>query len=149
MLERALLVIAGVGVLVLATAAVRTLVAARTRGVLARLRATEAASAGGGRLVYFTTSSCVVCRYQQEPALEALLSDLPEVSLERHDAIEERELAERYGVLSVPTIAVYDRTGSLVTVNRGFTPASVLRAQLEGAKLYSRAASRRPAARVR
>ena len=137
MLERALLVATAVGLLLLAAVAVRALVAARNRGVLARLRSTEAASAGGGRLVYFTTSSCVVCRYQQEPAIKALLNELPGVSLERHDAIEERELAGRYGVLSVPTIAVYDRTGRLVTVNRGFTPASVLRAQVEGGSAVS------------
>jgi thiol-disulfide isomerase/thioredoxin len=82
--------------------------------------------------VYFTTKTCVVCKAQQEPALAALQRHAADVRVERHDAIEERELADEYGVLSVPTTAVYDRDGRLVTVNRGFTPAAVLLAQIEG-----------------
>jgi len=84
------------------------------------------------RLVYFTTSTCIVCRAQQEPAIEALREHLPELLLERHDAIEERALASDYGVLSVPTTAVYDRSGALVTINRGFAPAAILLGQIEG-----------------
>ena len=35
-------------------------------------------------------------------------------------------------MLSVPTTAVYDASGELVTVNRGFAPAALLLSQLRG-----------------
>lgn len=84
------------------------------------------------RIVYFTTQSCVVCKAQQEPAIAALLARRGDVVIERYDAVAEREVADEYGVLSVPTTAVYDASGRLVTVNRGFAPASVLLAQVSG-----------------
>lgn len=62
-------------------------------------------------------------------ALHARVADLV---IEQHDAVAEPALAHQYGVLSVPTTAVYDRAGRLVTINRGFTPAAVLHAQVEG-----------------
>lgn len=108
---------------------------ARNARIEARLR--QASPLGEGapgapRVVYFTTQTCVVCKAQQEPAIAALQQHVPDLLVQRHDAVEERALADEYGVLSVPTTAVYDRGGSLVTVNRGFTPAAVLLAQVEG-----------------
>ena len=134
MLERTLIAVALLvlvfGGLVLA----RRGLARRDRRIVARLNEGRPAleSPAAPRLVYFTTSTCVVCRVQQEPAIEALREHLPELVLERHDAIEERALASEYGVLSVPTTAVYDRSGALVTINRGFAPAAVLLGQIEG-----------------
>lgn len=84
------------------------------------------------RIVYFTTRSCLVCKTQQEPAIERLIEEVPEVVVEQYDAVEESALAKEYGVLLVPTTAVYDRTGALVAVNRGFAPAVRLRAQVDG-----------------
>ncbi|MDO9444773.1 MAG: thioredoxin family protein, partial [Dehalococcoidia bacterium] len=62
----------------------------------------------------------------------ALAERVPDLRIDRHDAVAATELAKEYGVLSVPTTAVYDRSGALVTINRGFTPAAVLLAQVEG-----------------
>jgi thiol-disulfide isomerase/thioredoxin len=87
---------------------------------------------GAPRIVYFTTRTCVVCKAQQEPAMDALRARVDDLVLERHDAVVDSALASEYGVLSVPTTAVYDRAGRLVTINRGFTPAAVLLAQIEG-----------------
>jgi hypothetical protein len=64
--------------------------------------------------------------------LRALSERRPDLVIERHDAIEDRELASQFSVLSVPTTAVYDGSGALVSINRGFTPAAVLLAQIEG-----------------
>jgi thiol-disulfide isomerase/thioredoxin len=138
MTERLLLAL----VLIAAFAAVIALARAwlrwRDRRIVERLRAQQReappASAGEARprIVYFTTESCAVCKAQQEPALERVQERLPDLYLERFDAVRERDLASQYGVLSVPTTAVYDRSGELVTINRGFTPASVLLAQLDG-----------------
>ena len=97
--------------------------------------ATDESATGIPRIVYFTTTSCVVCRAQQQPAIEELLDKLPELEIDKYDAVHERELADRYGVLSVPTTAVYDRDGELVSINRGFAPAAVLYAQATGAEV--------------
>ena len=126
------LVAGGMLALALARAALRY----RDRRIVERLRAAGAEHAPedglAPRVVYFTTQTCVVCRVQQEPAIERLRSHIQDLHLERHDAVADGELASEYGVLSVPTTAVYDRAGRLVTINRGFVPAAVLFAQIEG-----------------
>lgn len=134
MLERLAVAAALVALFLLAVALGRRWYAWRNDRIEARLRASAPTveAVGAPRIVYFTTQTCVVCKAQQEPALAALLRHTDEVQVERHDAIENRALADEYGVLSVPTTAVYDRSGQLVTVNRGFTPAAVLLAQIEG-----------------
>ncbi|MEZ4501197.1 MAG: thioredoxin family protein [Dehalococcoidia bacterium] len=135
MVERALVAVALLALVFGGLVLARRWLAWRDRRLVARMNeAQPAIEAEGGppRLVYFTTTTCVVCRLQQEPAIEALREHLPELVLERYDAIEARALASEYGVLSVPTTAVYDRTGALVTINRGFAPAAVLLGQIEG-----------------
>ena len=143
MLDRlfiAVIVILGVA---LAMSAVRLALRLRDRRIIDRLRdqpivdrLREALSSevavGAPRIVYFTTTSCVVCRMQQEPAIERLLEELPELVLEKHDAVAETNLADKYGVLSVPTTAVYDRSGELVAINRGFAPVAQLYSQATG-----------------
>jgi thiol-disulfide isomerase/thioredoxin len=133
-LER--LIIAGLVVAGIAAAmwAVRLALRSRDRRVLERLRESSDGTGEPGvpRIVYFTTTSCVVCRLQQEPAIERLQAELPEIVVEQHDAVAERELADEYGILSVPTTAVYDRDGELVVINRGFAPVAQLYAQATG-----------------
>lgn len=134
MLERliiAAIVVAGVALAIAATKAGLHL---RDRRIVDRLRESQPTEGGSGvpRIVYFTTTSCVVCRMQQEPAMEHLKHELPEVVIEQHDAIAEAELVSEFGVLSVPTTAVYDREGALVAINRGFTPMAQLYAQATG-----------------
>ncbi len=132
MIERTLIALALIALLIAGLAAARALLRRRDRRLVSRLRASEGTAPAAPRVVYFTTSSCVVCRAQQQPALAALERELPELVLERHDAVAERALAKQYGVITVPTTAVYDRNGQLVTINRGFTPATVLYSQIEG-----------------
>lgn len=138
MLERALIALAIVAALLAALWLGRRLLAAADARTLRRLRAITRASAdasAGARLVYFTTTTCVVCRVQQEPALAALRAHMPQLRIEQHDAVAEPALAAEYAVRSVPTIAVYGRDGALVTIHRGFVPAAVLRSELEGTPL--------------
>lgn len=133
MIERLIIAAALLALFVVALALARRWFEARNARIEANLRAeVEPGSADAPRIVYFTTRSCVVCRAQQEPAMFAVEERVPDLVLERHDAVIERELADRFGVVSVPTTAVYDRRGELVTINRGFAPAAVLLAQIEG-----------------
>jgi thiol-disulfide isomerase/thioredoxin len=139
MLERLLLTAIVVGTIALAIALTRRLFAIRNHRILARIRAdrhnSPHESTSTPKIIYFTTTTCVVCRVQQQPALEELLAKLPELEINKYDAVKERELAGQYGVLSVPTTAVYDRQGELVSINRGFAPTAVLYSQATGAKL--------------
>lgn len=135
MLERLIIAALVVAGLVIAIALVRFALRLRDQRVVARLRETATDNAPGvPRIVYFTTTSCVVCRLQQEPAIERLQTELPELVIEQHDAVAERELADQYGILSVPTTAVYDRDGELVVINRGFAPVAQLYAQATGSE---------------
>lgn len=136
MLERLIIAATVLALMLVAIAAGRRWYAWRNDRIDARLR-TETPSgpgaADGPRIVYFTTKTCVVCKAQQEPAIAAVRERMGDLlRVERHDAVEERTLADRYGVLTVPTTAVYDASGVLVTVNRGFAPAAVLLSQLRG-----------------
>jgi len=152
MLERLLLAAIVVGAVALAIALTRRLLAIRDRRILARIRAEHPnsphESTSTPKIIYFTTTSCVVCRVQQQPALEELLTKLPELEINKYDAVAERELAGQYGVLSVPTTAVYDREGELVSINRGFAPAAVLYAQATGAELMLEGGQEMAAERV-
>ncbi len=134
MLERALVALALLGLLALLVAGARTWLRWRDVRLVERLNPAStgaALEAVPPRVVYFTTTTCIVCKAQQEPALRALADRLPELVLERHDAIEDRALAKQFSVLSVPTTAVYDTSGALVAINRGFAPAAVLLGQIE------------------
>jgi len=138
--ERSLIALALIALLALAIAAAKAWLHRRDARLVERLNLeapTSAAEAVAPRIVYFTTTTCIVCRAQQEPALHALSERLPALVVERHDAIEDRALASQFSVLSVPTTAVYDGTGALVSINRGFTPAAVLLAQIEGRDIAS------------
>lgn len=111
----------------------RVWLARRDRRIVQRLR--SVAGVGGSeepsnRIVYFTTDTCAVCRTQQEPTLERIRERVPHLRIERHDAVAESALAAEFGVLSVPTTAVY-RAGSLVAINRGFAPIGILTVQLQ------------------
>jgi thiol-disulfide isomerase/thioredoxin len=133
MLERLLIAGAIVALLLAAITLARVALRRRDQRLIQRVNAqADGVGVRGARVVYFTTRSCVVCRAQQEPALEAVLERMPELRVEKHDAVEERELASEFSVLSVPTTAVYDVSGELVAINRGFASAAILHAQLEG-----------------
>lgn len=147
MVTRLLIATVLIATLIVLIASVRWLMAWYDRRTLRRLQqagpsrssaagegaeaAHPASADGGARILYFTTETCVVCRAQQEPAIASLLEHRPDIRLDRVDAIEQRALADEFKVRSVPTTAVYNAAGALVSVNRGFTPAAILLAQIE------------------
>lgn len=139
MTERFAIALVAVCALALAISLARKLLTAYDRRVLTRLQAvpTNAATANADvpsapRILYFTTETCVVCKRQQAPALAALRDRLPALRIEEHDAVRESALAGEFHIRSVPTTAVFSADGALVAINRGFAPASMLLAQIEG-----------------
>ncbi len=81
-------------------------------------------------LLYFSTPQCAQCRAQQWPAIERALASFTDVFVQKIDALAEPQLADRWGVLTVPTTILVDRTGQVRAVNYGLASASKLAGQL-------------------
>jgi thiol-disulfide isomerase/thioredoxin len=116
------------------------LYAAANRLVLLRLRRVTAqpGPAGGlvqtGRpaLLYFTTPTCAPCKTFQRPTIQRLQAQVGErLQVVEIDASTDTELADRWGVLSVPTTFLLDSAGQPRFVNHGVTPLDKLARQVE------------------
>ncbi len=88
---------------------------------------------GQPAVLYFTTATCAQCRLQQTPALAQVQARRQNLNLVKLDAVDQRELADFYHVMTVPTTVVLDRTGRPVAVNHGLATPDRLLAQLEQA----------------
>ena len=87
---------------------------------------------GHPAIVYFTTPTCAPCKTIQRPAIEKLKKNLGEqLQVFEVDASTDPELAQDWGVLSVPTTFVIDSEGTPRHVNHGVATAETLTQQLE------------------
>jgi thiol-disulfide isomerase/thioredoxin len=102
------------------------------RGWRARRLSTGASAAPSSDpyILYFTGESCTVCRTHQEPAL----ARLDGVRIDKVDAVEDRALADRFHVYTLPTTVVMAADGSALHVNYGYAPATKLERQLAEAR---------------
>ncbi len=83
-------------------------------------------------ILYFTTPDCVACKTVQRPALERVKERLGDrLEVVEIDAQERPDLANRWGVLSVPTTFIIDERGQLRHVNYGATRVDKLLQQLQ------------------
>lgn len=99
------------------------------------LRGLEGMRRGVPAILYFTTPDCLPCKTQQRPALQRLLDELgASVQVIQVDATLRPELADYWGVLSVPTTFIIDSRGKPRGVNHGAASADKLRCQLEDAE---------------
>lgn len=79
----------------------------------------------------FSTPECVPCRTQQKPALDELLRRYPDLLEVREvDATVQPELAERFGIMTVPTTVVVSQHGRIVAINHGVARWERLASQL-------------------
>ena len=120
-----LLLVLGLGLcLALAIVLVRAWVTLRTRRVIASARWQSGHTPS---ILAFSTSACAECRLRQKPALQEATARLGAGAAVVHiDALERTDLAERFGVLTVPSSVVVDRQGRPVAVNHGFAAAELL-----------------------
>lgn len=82
-------------------------------------------------ILYFTSTTCAPCRTIQGPAIEELRAEFGErLQIVKIDASEKLELADRWGVLTVPTTFLLDAKGHPRRINNGVMSASRLRRQL-------------------
>lgn len=106
------------------------------RVLLARLRrkplGLEHLRPGVPAILYFTTPDCIPCKTMQRPALARLQENLGEaVQLIEVDAADRPEMADYWGVLSVPTTFIIDAHGQARRVNHGVASADKLKSQIQ------------------
>lgn len=83
-------------------------------------------------ILYFTTPSCVPCKTIQRPALARLQERLPDsIQVIEINAAARPDLADYWGVLSVPTTFIIDARGRPRRVNHGVSSAEKLQKQIE------------------
>ena len=124
-----LLITVGVGVYVLLTRHIVTRIGETSVNdeLLGRL------SPGIPGIVYFWSEACVSCRMAQKPALETLRREFgqSQVQIINVDVMARPDLADAWGVLSLPTTFIVDANGQPRRVNHGVTPASKLKQQIQ------------------
>jgi thioredoxin 1 len=82
-------------------------------------------------IIGFTGEYCAPCRTYQHPALEKLRQQFREtLHIQEVDALAYADLAQRYGVLTVPTTVVLDGSRKVVAINYGVASAEKLRQQV-------------------
>jgi thioredoxin 1 len=92
----------------------------------------ESIQPGVPAILYFTTPTCVPCRTVQRPALARLVERLGEsVQVVEIDASTQPELANYWGVLSVPTTFIIDSRGRPRRINHGIANVEKLQGQIE------------------
>lgn len=90
---------------------------------------------GRPTVVTFSTPSCAVCRSAQLPALQALEQGFGSqlVRIIKVNAAEHPEIANAFGVLTVPTTIIMTTDGRVAAANNGFAPADRLSLQVQSA----------------
>jgi thiol-disulfide isomerase/thioredoxin len=90
---------------------------------------------GRPTVVAFSTPACAVCRSAQTPALQALEQQLggAAVRILKVDAARQPDVADAFGVLTVPTTVVLTPSGRVATTNNGFAPLDRLAEQVQAA----------------
>lgn len=86
-------------------------------------------TAGAPAVLYFSTEACVQCRLQQTPVLERFAAETG-IIVHKFDAVLQAELADFYGVMTVPTTVVLDRQRRPVSINYGLASLAKLTEQV-------------------
>lgn len=91
----------------------------------------EAWQSGTPGILYFTTPECTPCRTMQRPALARLQTEFgAPLQIIEIDASARSNVADHWGVFSVPTTFVLSAEGQPVAVNHGVASAGKLKQQL-------------------
>lgn len=106
----------------------------RRAGLRQAARAAEGIEAFGERkatLLYFNSPFCAVCRAAQGPAVRRFQEAVGgRVKVLEIDVTERPDLAERWGIMSLPTTVVLDRDHRPLAVNPGLATAETLMSQV-------------------
>jgi thioredoxin-like negative regulator of GroEL len=138
MLERLVVLVALAALIFASLLLVRAWAFARRQRLLAQTptRAWDSlgvAPDGRPALVAFSTPSCAACHTAQVPALQLVEQEIgpSNVRLVSIDAARQPNVAQAFGILTVPSTVVLGSTGQVLAVNHGFAPSEKLTAQLQ------------------
>ena len=137
-LDRLLILAVSVAVVAAAVILVKAWSARATRAVQERTPAWDALGAepdGRRTLIAFSTPSCAACHKAQTPAIQLATQQLGDtVRVIKVDADRQPEVAQAFGVLTVPSTVVIGAAGQrIVAINQGFAASAKLVAQLQQA----------------
>ncbi len=128
-LERLLIAVAISGLAIAAFTVFNRLTLRRATSKVSRF---ESYRPGLPAIVYFTTPSCVPCKTVQRPAIERMKAHFGKAfQVIEVDASTSPDLAQEWGVMSVPTTFVIAADGQPRHVNHGIATAEKLIKQLE------------------
>jgi thioredoxin-like negative regulator of GroEL len=84
-------------------------------------------------VLLFTADFCAPCKTVQQPAIRRLVEQVGEGNIQVFMVNVEKnpDMAQRWGVMSLPTTFILDRNGSPRDVNHGVTSTEKLKRQLE------------------
>src|SRR5574340_640700 len=84
-------------------------------------------------VVYFWSETCLPCKTVQSPALNQLEQEMGQerILIVSVNALQQPEIAQEWGVFSVPTTFILDRSGQPQQVNHGIVGVERLRRQIE------------------
>ena len=140
MLERIFVLLALTGGVALGVTLVRWYASQRTRAVQAQpgpvlLEKLGARADGRLTLVQFSTPSCAACHTAQAPAVAQVEQRIGARQLRvlHVDAADQPEIANAFGILTVPSTVVLDPGGRVAAVNHGFASTQQLVRQLQTA----------------
>ncbi len=135
MLYERIAILAAAAIVALIAYAVWRIYAARLPARLAEAAAPEAVRELVGdapAVLYFTTSTCAQCRFQQKPALDRF-AEQARVAVYAVDAVAQEELARFYGIMTVPSTVLLNARLQPVAINHGLASADRLTQQLRAA----------------
>lgn len=78
----------------------------------------------GVTLVDFYADWCMPCK-MVAPVLEELVTEIPDVKIKKINVDENRDIAMRYGVMSIPTMILF-KNGEIASKAIGFQPKPAL-----------------------
>ena len=85
-------------------------------------------------LLVFTSPTCAPCKLQQVPIINRLMGEWSDrIDVRLIDVTEQPEVAQQYGVWSLPTTIVLKADRSVVAINQGVAQEKKLRGQFEQA----------------
>ncbi len=123
-------IVLSASILAVAAASWSFLISGTKRRAVAAAAELEGYRRGDAALVYFSSPVCVPCRAIQRPAVERFKKAVGnEVQVIEVDATARPDIAERWGVFSLPTTVFLDSAGKPRTVNPGVATTETLLSQ--------------------
>ncbi len=120
-------------IIVVAFALYRLFLARQMRRAAAALPGLEGHQPGKYLILYFTSPACAPCQMSQRPALKTAQGTFgDQLEIITIDVTEQPAIAERWGVMTVPTTFVFGRDGAPGACNLGVTYADKLIRQIAG-----------------